>query len=307
MGDPSVQKIDQPAVQRTYRIRHSTVYSYSATMTDGYTVAALTPRPTPWQDVLATQIVLDPEANEADQYQDVFGNRISQFGLHEPHTRMSIEADSTVVVTERTNPRDPTPWEAVVDVLDGLSDALATDVCFFRGASTSIDLERWAAPLRALADAAFPPGTGIIDGARSLCDAIHREFVFDPASTDISTPLGQVLDQRRGVCQDFAHVATAVLRSLGLAARYVSGYVETEPPPGHPRLVGADASHAWCSIWTPDQSWVDFDPTNGHLPVNHHVTVAWGRDYADVTPVRGVMIGPSAGQSLQVSVDVAPV
>ena len=167
--------------------------------------------------------------------------------------------------------------------------------------------DRWRTPLRALGEAAFPPGVGIVDGARALCDAIYREFVFDAASTDISTPLGQVLDQRRGVCQDFAHVATAVLRSLGLAARYVSGYIETVPPPGQPRLVGADASHAWCSIWTPNESWVDFDPTNGHLPVNRHVTVAWGRDYADVTPVRGVMIGPAAGQSLEVSVDVAPV
>lgn len=306
MIDPSVQREDIPAAQRTYRIRHTTVYAYSATMTDSYTVASITPRPTPWQDVISTQVVVEPEANEADQYLDVFGNRISQFGLHEPHTRMSIQADSTVVVTERPYPNDPTPWETVVELLDGLSDTLATDVCFLRGASTFIDLDRWSVPLSTLGNDAFPPGTGIVDGARSLCDAIFRGFVFDSAATDVSTPLGQVLDQRRGVCQDFAHLATAVLRSLGLAARYVSGYIETEPPPGQARLVGADASHAWCSIWTPNEGWVDFDPTNGHLPVNRHVTVAWGRDYADVTPVRGVMIGPAAGQSLEVSVDVAP-
>jgi transglutaminase-like putative cysteine protease len=122
----------------------------------------------------------------------------------------------------------------------------------------------------------------------------------------VSTPLADVLAARRGVCQDFAHLATGCLRSLGLAARYVSGSIETAPPPGEPRLVGADASHAWCSVWTPEAGWVDFDPTNGHLPVNQHVTVAWGRDYADVTPVRGVMIGPATTQLLEVSVDVAP-
>ena len=158
--------------------------------------------------------------------------------------------------------------------------------------------------LRSIAASAFTPGRGVVDAVRALCDQIYRDYEFDAEFSDVSTPLGEVLDARRGVCQDFAHLAVGALRAVGLAARYVSGYLETVPPPGRPRLVGADASHAWASVWTPQAGWVDFDPTNGHLPVNDHVTVAWGRDYADVIPVRGVMIGPAADQRLEVAVDV---
>ena len=151
----------------------------------------------------------------------------------------------------------------------------------------------------------FLPGRPIVDAVEALCLQIFEQFEFDPHFSNVATPLDAVLSARRGVCQDFAHLAIGCLRSLGLAARYVSGYIETEPPPGEQRMVGADASHAWCSVWTPKAGWVDFDPTNGHLPGNQHVTVAWGRDYADVTPVRGVMIGPATTQDLYVSVDVA--
>jgi transglutaminase-like putative cysteine protease len=133
---------------------------------------------------------------------------------------------------------------------------------------------------------------------------IHESFEYDATSTDVSTPLSAVLTGRRGVCQDFAHLAAGCLRTLGLAARYVSGYMETEPPPGRPRLVGADASHAWCSVWVPQQGWIDFDPTNDRMPTNRHVTLAWGRDYGDVAPVRGVVIGPAVDQTLTVEVDV---
>ncbi len=295
------------SARRTYRVRHRTTYSYESKMTDGYSVAALSPRPTPWQQVISSTIDVEPEPSEADHYLDVFGNKISQFGLHEPHTRMSVEAVSVVAVTERTRVSDPTPWETVVQTLDAMTGDLAIDVCFFRGASTFVDVVQWNAQLRALADEVFVPGRPIVDAVGRLCTSIFEEFLFDPHSTDVSTPIDAVLAGRRGVCQDFAHVAIGVLRSIGLAARYVSGYLETEPPPGRERLIGADASHAWCSFWTPNEGWVDFDPTNGHLPVNRHITVAWGRDYADVVPVRGVMIGPASNQSLSVSVDVAPV
>ncbi len=135
---------------------------------------------------------------------------------------------------------------------------------------------------------------------------IFREFLFDPSFSDVSTPLTEVIRARRGVCQDFAHLALAGLRSVGLPARYVSGYLETEPPPGYAKLTGADASHAWCSVALPGVvgGWLDLDPTNDQVPPRHHVTVAWGRDYADVAPVRGVVLGPPAGQELEVAVDV---
>lgn len=290
-----------------YRVVHRTTYTYGLPMTDGYTVACLVPRPGNWQRVIETDIATDPLPSEQDSYIDTFGNLIHQFGLHEPHRELAIEARSVVEVLERPLPVDPTPWERVVDAADHLDGDLAVDVGFLRATSTLVDLGHLGGSLSAIASRSFTPGRGIIDATTALCNDIHRSYVFDSGFTDSSTPLGDVLAAQRGVCQDFAHLAAGCLRSIGLAARYVSGYIETKPPPGQPRLTGADASHAWCSVWTPEAGWIDFDPTNGHLPVNHHVTVAWGRDYADVTPVRGVMIGPSTDQWLDVSVDVAEV
>lgn len=292
-------------MSRRYRVVHRTAYTYGAPMTDGYTVACLVPRPTPWQRVGEATVRLDPAPSEADSFLDAFGNLVHQFGLHEPHRAVTITSESTVDVDERPVPVDGTAWEAVVTQLDGAMDALAIDAGFFRSASTFVDLADLGVALRSIAERSFTPGRGIVESAASLCTDIHDSFEFDAGFSDLSTPLHRVLAARRGVCQDFAHLAVGCLRSIGLAARYVSGYIETLPPPGQPRLVGADASHAWCSVWTPLAGWVDFDPTNGHLPVNEHVTVAWGRDYADVTPVRGVVIGPATSQHLDVSVDVA--
>jgi transglutaminase-like putative cysteine protease len=167
-----------------------------------------------------------------------------------------------------------------------------------------IALSSELATLDVLASEIFLPGRPVVDALRHLCHRIFHEFAFDPAATDVSTPLDRVLAERGGVCQDFAHLAIAVCRSRGVAARYVSGYIETDPPPGVERSIGADASHAWLSVWVPDAGWVDLDPTNDQLPTTRHVTVAWGRDYRDVAPVRGVVIGPSATQAMDVSVDV---
>jgi len=289
---------------RTYRVRHRTTYRYGATMTDGYTVTCLVPRPTARQTVRSSEVVLDPSASETDSYLDGFGNLVHQFGLHEPHESMSVEAESVVDVEGGCAPIDDTPWEEVVDLIGGASDDLALEVGMFRSTSAFVDLGVLGDRLRMIALASLTPGRPVIDAVRDLCHQIHVSFEFDPHFSNVSTPLADVLDARRGVCQDFAHLAVGCLRSVGLAARYVSGYIETVPPPGAERLVGADASHAWCSVWTPLAGWVDFDPTNDHLPVDDHVTVAWGRDYADVIPVRGVMIGPSTSQTLDVSVDV---
>jgi transglutaminase-like putative cysteine protease len=291
-------------VTRTYRVEHRTTYRYGATMTDGYTVAWLVPRPTARQAVRDARVELRPTASEWDSYLDGFGNLVNQFGLHEPHDEMTVEATSVVEVEPWDEPDDPTPWEQVVEQLDDATGELALDVGMFRARSLFVDLAGLGAELRAIADRSFTPGRPVVDASRALCRDINIGFGFDPHFSNVSTPLADVLAARRGVCQDFAHLAVGCLRSLGLAARYVSGYIETVPPPGQERLVGADASHAWCSVWTPSAGWVDFDPTNDHLPVNDHVTVAWGRDYADVIPVRGVMIGPSTTQTLDVSVDV---
>jgi transglutaminase-like putative cysteine protease len=292
------------AATRTYRVIHRTSYRYSATMSDGYTVVCVHPRDTDVQRVVSAAVDVEPPASVVDTYRDMFGNVLHQFGIHQPHAEMAVEAASVVEVDERADPVDPTPWEDVVALLDTATGDLAVDVATFRGASHFVDLVGLSRALRAIASQAFTPGRGIVDAARAVCRQIDREYEFDTEFSDVSTPLADVLRAHRGVCQDFAHLAVGALRSIGLAARYVSGYIETVAPPGKPRLVGADSSHAWCSVWTPQAGWVDFDPTNGHLPVNHHVTVAWGRDYADVIPVRGVMIGPSADQRLEVAVDV---
>lgn len=291
-------------MSRTYRVRHRTTYRYGATMTDGYTVACLVPRPTSRQVVHESAVELQPTASEWDSYLDGFGNLVNQFGLHEPHDEMSVAATSVVEVQPWAEPDDPTTWEAVVEQLDDATGDLALEAGLFRGRSAFVDLSRLGVALREIADRSFAPGRPIVEATRALCNDINTGFEFDPHFSNVSTPLADVLDARRGVCQDFAHLAVGCLRSVGLAARYVSGYIETVPPPGEERLVGADASHAWCSVWTPMTGWVDFDPTNDHLPVNDHVTVAWGRDYADVIPVRGVMIGPSTSQTLDVAVDV---
>jgi transglutaminase-like putative cysteine protease len=180
----------------------------------------------------------------------------------------------------------------------------ALSVRSFLGSSPYVRLAEHGEALREFSGRSFVPGRPVVDATRDLCHQIFSTFTFDPSFSDVSTPLSRVLEARRGVCQDFAHLAAGALRSVGLAARYVSGYLETSPPPGRPRLIGADASHAWCSVWVPDLGWVDFDPTNDHLPVDRHVTVAWGRDYGDVAPARGVIIGPQAHQQLTVAVDV---
>lgn len=294
-----------PGGTRAYRVEHRTVYSYGAPMTDGYTVTSLIPRATDVQTVIEAAIVLDPPESDRDAYLDGFNNLVNQFGVHESHQVLTITATSVVALRRRETPVDNTSWEQVAGLLAEATGDLAIEAGFFRAPSPFIDLVELGERLRQLAAASFVPGRPIVEAVGALCRQIFAEYAFDANFSSLSTPLGDVLEARRGVCQDFAHLAIGALRSLGLAARYVSGYIETMPPPGEPRLVGADASHAWCSVWTPLAGWVDFDPTNGQLPVNDHITVAWGRDYADVVPVRGVMIGPSTDQTLEVSVDVA--
>ena len=304
-GQPGADGTDGLVVTVTlrYRIRHSTTYSYASEMTDGYTVGVLAPRETGHQRVRSHHLEVDPEADEVDERFDQFGNRVTQLGLHQPHDRLEVVSYAEVDVDPTPEPRDDRPWEEVVEIAAGLTGDDAIDTRPFRAPSRHVDTVV-GGDLGRLVGETLLPGEGIVAAARRLCTTIFETFEFDPGFTEVSTPVAQVAEARRGVCQDFAHLALAVLRSVGLPARYVSGYIETEAPAGSARLVGADASHAWCSVWTPSDGWVDLDPTNGHLPVGRHVTVAWGRDYADVTPVRGVVIGPASGQALEVAVDV---
>jgi len=287
-----------------YRVTHRTDYSYGATMADGYSVAYLLVRPTPSQRVLSSMLTTTPTADEYAEWPDVFGNRMVQLGVHRPHDDFAVEAVSEVVVYSQERPRSNQPWERVAAQVAAMRGPLVLETSAFTAPSRYVTVAEHRAALLRLATTAFTPGRPILDGVEALCTLIFETFAFDPTFTDVSTPLGDILHARRGVCQDFAHLAVGCLRTLGLAARYVSGYIETEPPPGEARSIGADASHAWCSVWIPDHGWLDFDPTNGVVAPGRHITVGWGRDYADVAPLRGVVIGPSSLQTLFVSVDV---
>jgi transglutaminase-like putative cysteine protease len=287
-----------------YRVSHRTTYTYAAPMADAYTVAHLLPRPTPWQVVEAAAVDVDPAPDERAERTDVFGNRVLQFGVHHAHDALTLRAESDVLVAPADVLPPGEPWDVAAWRVRELRGGDALAVRPLAGSSPYVALGDHGAALRAIAEEAFVPHRAIVDGARALCTHIHRTFDYDPTFTDVSTPLGVVLEGRRGVCQDLAHLAGGCLRSLGLAARYVSGYIETDPPSELGPSVGADASHAWCSVWVPQHGWVDFDPTNDQFPTGRHVTVAWGRDYSDVAPVRGVVIGPAVEQTLRVEVEV---
>jgi transglutaminase-like putative cysteine protease len=269
-------------------------------MNDGYSLAVVTPRGTPLQRVEYVDVVVEPEPDERSRRNDVFGNHVLQFGIHRQHDMLTVAATSEVAVRPRRLDGDGPAWEHVAAEVTELRGAAALEVRPLAGGVPFVGDADGQAALAGLASPVFQRGRPVVDAARALCSVIHDQFLYDPSFTEVSTPLATVLAARRGVCQDFAHLAIGALRMYGLAARYVSGYIESSSDRST-----ADASHAWCSVWVPAIGWVDFDPTNGHLPADDHITVAWGRDYGDVAPVRGVVIGPPASQRLAVAVDVA--
>jgi transglutaminase-like putative cysteine protease len=234
---------------------------------------------------------------------DCFGNHATYFTVEEPHDRLTVRASSRMEVLPTTPPDGAAslPWERAREFLQGDRSPRGLEACQFVFDSPYVmaaaELVRYAAP-------SFTPGRPLLEAALDLMHRIYADFLYDPTATTITTPLREVLDQRRGVCQDFAHLEIGCLRSLGLSARYVSGYLRTEPPPGQPRLVGVDASHAWLSVYCPHIGWVGLDPTNDQVPSDKHILLAWGRDYDDVSPIKGVNLG-GGRHSVTVGVDVA--
>lgn len=288
-----------------YRIEHRTEYVYSEPVLSGHNEARLLPRVFGRQTCANAHLSVDPKPVDQRERADFFGNRVMYFTVQQPHSRLVVTAHSEVEVTPRIPQLDvdgDQPWEDVRALITGATDAAGLDarqyVLNSPMVSASRDLENYAL-------ISFSRGRPLLDCVQDLMQRIHKDFVYDPAFTTIATPLATVLKHRRGVCQDFAQLAIGCLRAIGLAARYVSGYIETLPPPGMPRLVGADASHAWFSVYVPGSGWLDFDPTNNQMPAERHVTVAWGRDFADVTPLKGVIFG-SGNHELSVAVDMQP-
>ena len=286
-----------------YRIVHKTKYRYSEPASLSQNELMLTPRATETQEVGSSRLEIRPEPQYWDNRTDYFGNHVRAFMVQHPHAELSMTATSHVDTSPSNPPAvESTPsWEAVARQLasHALPQELAAYQFIFASPLTTV-----SAAIKDFATNSFPPQRPILEGALDLIERIFTEFTYDKAATTVETAVEQVLRDRKGVCQDFAHVAISCLRSLGLAVRYVSGYLETQPPPGKPKLIGADASHAWVSLYVPQAGWVDLDPTNNLIPREQHITLAWGRDYGDVTPVRGVGLG-GGRHDLSVKVDVA--
>ena len=289
-----------------YRITHKTTWTYERPVTVCHYTARLEPRTLPQQSCPWHELHIHPQPTEKATRCDYFGNSSVYFEIEGSHESLEITAQSLVRLQQNApvDSRATPAWELVRDacLADQLTPtAVAGEMCF---ASPLIPVDSVFA---AYAKPSFPPGRPILEGVKDLNRRIFKDFAFDPTATDFATPVAKVLQQRRGVCQDFAQVMIACFRSLGVPARYVSGYLETLPPPGQPKLVGADASHAWVSVYCGDEvGWTDADPTNNVLPGSRHITLAWGRDFGDVSPLRGITIG-AGEQVLQVSVDVLPV
>lgn len=291
-----------------YRVTHTTRYGYADAVSLCHSIAHLKPREMPHQRCTNAQVRVTPWPSVSREHRDLFGNRVSYFSVQQAHKMLEVTATSEVVVDPPLAPilADSPPWEQVRDRLhEGLEPA-CLNARIFVLASPANPLEAQATEY---ARTSFAPGRPVLEATAELMSRIYAEFEYDPSFTTVATPLAAVMEHRRGVCQDFAHLAIAALRGLGLPARYVSGYLETLPPAGQPKLRGADASHAWFGLFVPGHAadsegcWIDFDPTNDCLIHAQHITTAVGRDYQDVTPVRGVFYG-GGEHSLTVAVDV---
>jgi transglutaminase-like putative cysteine protease len=288
-----------------YNITHRTLYEYAAPVTVSHHVTRLEPRPSNTQVCEKFALKIFPEPTLRKSRQDYFGNRICFFAIQEVHDRLEIVTHSRVTVMARKLPApESTPaWEAVVNLFRDPVSPEVVEIYQFVYDSPQV---RASFELADYARESFGPETPLLVGAGDLTRRIFKDFKYDPKATTVATPLEEVWKQRRGVCQDFAHLAIGCLRSLGLPARYVSGYLRTRPPEGQPRLVGADASHAWFKIFCPGTGWVDFDPTNNIQPGEEHIIVAHGRDFDDVSPVAGILTG-GGSHDVKVSVDVEEV
>lgn len=291
------------AATRYYSITHRTVYRYSDDVTNSYGRCFLTPRDLPWQRCLSHELTIGPEAADSSTSRDAYGNISSYFHVTERHRTLSITSRSVVEV----DPPAPehycgasarAPWELARPV--GGDGALASEFTLDLAPPEITDAVRsYAAP-------SFVPGRPLIEVLRELTSRIYSDFTYRSGSTTVSTQVAEVLAARGGVCQDFARLAVACLRANGLAAGYVSGYLATDPPPGKERMIGVDATHAWASVWTPQNVWLGMDPTNDQMVDERYIVAGFGRDYADIPPLRGIIYTDSLSSVIEVSVDVAP-
>jgi transglutaminase-like putative cysteine protease len=285
-----------------YDVTHVTHYEYQGAVSVAHHLLHLEPRRQQRQRCLEFTLDIDPAPALQTTHGDYFGNTATFLTIEGAHRRLSLTARSRVAIRPPflPDPAETPAWDAVRHMCRSDYSPRVVEASEFIFPSPLVPADpafaSYAAP-------SFPAGRPLLEAVLDLTRRIHQDFTFDTRATEVATPIATAFQQRRGVCQDFAHIQIACLRSVGLPARYVSGYLETDPPPGVAKLRGVDASHAWIACFCPGLGWIDLDPTNNLLPSLRHVTIAWGRDYGDVCPARGVLLG-GGEQSLSVSVDV---
>jgi transglutaminase-like putative cysteine protease len=295
-----------PDDARVYEVTHRTAYRYDDEVTGSYGRAHLTPREAPGQRLRSGRIEVTPHPELITERVDWFGNRCTYLEVHRPHTELVVTAVSVVEVSRAAADLATLDrWTVGQAALDwrgvGVAPEVVLDAVDFVLPSAQVEpgpqLRSYAAPV-------LPPERPLGEALADLVHRIHTDLAYVPGATSVTTSLPEVLARREGVCQDFAHLAVGCLRLAGLPARYVSGYLETEPPPGRPKLQGSDASHAWFSVLVPELGWVDLDPTNDQPADARYVVTAWGRDYTDIPPLKGVIFTESSHSTLSVGVDV---
>jgi transglutaminase-like putative cysteine protease len=290
---------------KQYTVRHRTTYHYHSDVAFSRLIAHVVPRATARQQRLAGRVTVNPVPAERSERTDFFGNTMNAFTIDEPHAELDIFAESQVTVAPIPPfvPQESLSWEAARASLETPADSETFDAVQY---AFDTPLTATNDAVLAFAQTSFAPGRPLFACALELNARIHADFRYDKDATDTRTTVPRVFELHAGVCQDLAHAGVAAVRSMGLAARYVSGYLLTHPAAGRERMIGADASHAWFAVWIPPFGWVDFDPTNDMLPSSEHVTVAWGRDYGDVAPIHGIITGGGENE-VKVAVDVVPV
>ena len=286
-----------------YTIQHKTAYAYLEPVSLCHNIARLVPRNTPEQTCRNTQIHISPKPDRINEYEDFFGNKVIYFSIEKEHHELTVHVVSEVerTISGQANRKSypSVAWEeAKIAIGSGQDDILDIRQYVFETPLTVSDEQ-----ILQYAQRSFSPGRPVFDACMDLTQRIFSDFEYKPGHTTVATPLGDLMKERKGVCQDFAHLAIACLRSIGMPARYISGYIETLSPVGTEKLIGADASHAWFSVYIPETGWTDFDPTNNCLVSDQHITIGWGRDYADIAPLEGIILS-SGSHELTVSVDV---
>jgi transglutaminase-like putative cysteine protease len=287
-----------------YIVQHTTSYTYLEPVSLCHNIARLVPRNTREQVCNNTSILITPEPDRINEYEDFFGNKVIYFSIEKEHWELTVNVTSEV---ERNvsggQMKMPVYHNATLeDVQKDLSE-LKTDVLEIKQYVFETPMTAQDDDILKYALKSFTKGRSVFEASEDLTKRIYTDFEYKPGHTTISTPLSELMQERKGVCQDFAHLAIACLRSVGLPARYVSGYIETLSPEGVEKMIGVDASHAWFSVYITDMGWVDFDPTNNCLVSDQHITIGWGRDYADIAPLEGIILS-SGSHELTVSVDV---